>query len=102
VELNRAWNGPVPSETTRDTSLEQLDRQLVYSANVILSCAADYVMRATLNRTISADDLIFASQLLFGLNTAWESVLAGDIDDLLETVQLEGEAKAPGHWRMAV
>jgi len=96
AELNKIWNGPIPSATTKGNALRQLDRQIVYSVNVIIADAAGYALRRASASNIVAEELQAIVQLAYALSCAWDAVLSGDIDDLGEAVRLEVEAKAPG------
>lgn len=100
AELNNVWNGAVPSETTRDEAIGHLDRQVVYSVNMIISDAIAYALHCTATAPTSrAAEVRTAEQLAFAVSCAWDAVLAGDIDDLREHLLLELEALAPGASR---
>lgn len=95
AELNKVWNGPIPSKTANEMKDANLDRWIIYSISSILSDAAGYALLCALDKESTESEVRVAVELTFALGCAWESVLAGDIDDLRETVRLELEAKTP-------
>jgi hypothetical protein len=70
--LNRELNGDVPSETIEGKA-DSVPRSVAYSV----------AEAASMLRDAGQDD--------WSVNTAWEAVLAGDIDDLHEHLELEGD-----------
>jgi hypothetical protein len=74
--LNYELNGPVPSQGLDHT--EQLPRRLAYALAEIMRWVGD----SSGNKTAASK-----------VEIAWNAVLAGDIDDLREHVQLELAAR---------
>jgi hypothetical protein len=76
TQLNGELNGPAPSETT--DGADQIPLQLVYAITEIIRMLRD---------DPSTDDAAWT------VETAWNAVLAGDIDDLHEHLRLERAAR---------
>ena len=64
-------------------------RQLVYAANELIAQCLDYVASEENGRAARAEVL----ELGWHIATAWDAVVAGDIDDIKEHVELERNAR---------
>lgn len=96
VELNKAWNGPIPSATPRARIRSVLDRRIAYSVGLIVTDAIGYALHCSAGSGVFGVESRVAAKMAFAISCAWDGVLAGDIDDLRLSVRLELEAEAPG------
>jgi len=94
--LNRIWNGTTPSLTPKERFIGSLDRWIVYYVSVVINDAIEYaaMLASCFGSTVA--ETVYAWQIACAMSVMWNSVLAGDIDDLDETVRLELESRFPG------
>jgi hypothetical protein len=75
--LNHELNGEVPSDSTADDPVPAVSTSLAYSVAVVIRMIREYgEKRQDANAVLGA----------WRVETAWEAILAGDIDDIAEHV----------------
>lgn len=88
VAVNHVLNTENPSETI-EGKFDALQRPLVsYVSSILLSAWGDYY-RWSRNHTYPDSFREQFAAMLLQLGMAWDAVLAGDIDDIREHVELE-------------
>lgn len=80
--LNRYLNGEVPSETAAPSKLQSLDRKLVYSVAAIIGDCACFYIRWTRAQRFTRDFREEVAKLCATIASAWEALLAGDVDSI--------------------
>ena len=83
AELNLALNGPQPSESLTRSALIPCD--VVYAFAEVIRLRRDVAGRGA--------EATAASDAAWSIETGWRAVLAGDIDDILEHVTEEKQAR---------
>lgn len=85
-KANLFINGPVPSETIRPDT--DVPRQLAYAvSNLITQCIE---LAASEKRSTNPKEFVAWA---WKLSCAWDGVLAGDIDDVVEHAEVEASAR---------
>jgi hypothetical protein len=85
--LNHELNGATPPEST--DSATEIPRELVYAIAEITRLLRDAYRLGAGQEAAAFADAAWLNE------TAWAAVLAGDIDDLMEHVELEQAARQP-------
>jgi hypothetical protein len=88
ARLNHELNGTTPSEST--DSATEIPRDLAYAVAEITR-----LLRDASDKPPGSPDTAAFANVAWLSETAWAAVLAGDIDDLMEHVDLEQAARQP-------
>jgi len=88
--LNTEMNGSPPSGTSFQNKQLQLDRNVVYAINAMLHYARTVTLNASSEYLTSVIEEIAKAGWV--LSYAFDAILAGDCDDLIESVQIEAWA----------
>jgi hypothetical protein len=87
--VNREWNGPLPSESKMRIQNRQLPTDLVYSVSGIISSGLRYRRRWSRNGRFDSSICDWLEDSTYRIAYAWDQVIAGDIDDILEGFDID-------------
>ncbi len=85
--INLSLNGPTPSGPVIDERANHVDRGLSYAVSGLLNGGWQYHVLWTRQQSLPVEFLNELSRYLLLLGSAWDSVLAGDIDNVREEAE---------------
>jgi hypothetical protein len=85
--VNQEWNGPIPSESTISLG-GQVDRRVAYAMSLIFCDSLGFLRRWERDGLLSSKERSSVLEAIYRIAYGWDSVLAGDIDDILEGSEL--------------
>lgn len=89
--VNCVLNGPFPSESTTRLQHKQLPADVVYAISGIISAGLRFHREWSRNGRIDSSICRSLEDATYRIAYAWEQVLAGDIDDILEGLDIDSE-----------